>query len=161
MAESFVYAAILGSIMSTISSLKTHLIIFDTDVVDLTEYLSDPVDLLFRGQLGGGTNIQKAVRYASDLIYSDPSECYLILISDLFEGAPLDLLYDTIREVLNHQVQMFCVLALDDSGVPAFDKSVAKNLANLGVPSFGCTPELFPDVIGTALNNEDLQRFIQ
>lgn len=159
MTESFVYAGILGSIMATIASIKTHLLIFDTEVVDLTEYLNDPVDLLFRAQLGGGTNIQKALQAAANLIYSDAGEAYIILISDLFEGGPHSLLYDKAQELLNHEIQIISLLALDDQGVPAYDKDVAKNFTDLGIPSFGCTPDLFPELIGAALNNESLQRF--
>ncbi|MCB0686078.1 MAG: VWA domain-containing protein [Saprospiraceae bacterium] len=159
MAESFVYAGILGSIMSTIASLKTHLIIFDTDVVDLTDYLQDPVELLFRAQLGGGTNIRKALSYAAEMVYNNPGDSYLILISDLFEGGPLSLLYEVVQEITNHDIPLISLLALDDQGIPAFDREVAKTLASMGVPSFGSTPENFPEIVAAALNKEDLRRF--
>lgn len=159
MAESFVYAGILASIMATIPSIKTHLVIFDTEVVDLSEYLDDPVDLLFRAQLGGGTNIQKALRYATEIIYSDSVDTFLLLISDLFEGAPINLFYDLVKEIVNHEIPLISLLALDDQGVPAYDKEVANNIAEMGVVSFGCTPDLFPEVVAAALNHEDLQRF--
>ncbi|MBK8502359.1 MAG: VWA domain-containing protein [Saprospiraceae bacterium] len=159
MAESYVYAGILGSIMATIDSLKTHLIVFDTEVVDLTEYLSDPVELLFKGQLGGGTNIYKALKYALNLVFAESRETYIILISDLFEGGPISLFLDAARELISHKVQLFSLLALDDLGVPAYDKEVAKPLAEMGIPCFGCTPDLFPDVMAAALNGDDLTRF--
>lgn len=160
MTESFIYAGILGSILASISTLKTHLVIFDTEVVDLTEYLNDPVELLFRGQLGGGTNIQKALRYAMELSHSTSDQCFILLLSDLFEGASPDMLYDVVKEILNHENKMISLLALDDQGKPAYDRVVAKNLTDLGVPGFGCTPELFPDVIAAVLNQEDLGRFL-
>ena len=159
MAESYVYAGILGSIMATIDSLQTHLIVFDTEVVDLTKYLSDPVELLFKGQLGGGTNIYKALRYALNLVFSEDKETYVVLISDLFEGGPLSLFLDAARELISHQVQLISLLALDDLGVPAYDKVVAKSLAEMGIHCFGCTPDLFPEVMAAALNGDDLGRF--
>lgn len=159
MAESFVYAGILGSIMATVSSIKTHLVIFDTEVVDLTEYLGDPVELLFRAQLGGGTDIRKALQYAAGIAYQEAGDTYVLLISDLFEGGPVHLMYDTVKALIDHQIRLVSLLALDDQGIPAYDKVVAKKLADLGIPSFGCTPELFPELISAALNNENLQRF--
>ena len=37
--------------------IRTHLVAFDTSVVDLTADVADPVELLMKVQLGGGTNI--------------------------------------------------------------------------------------------------------
>jgi len=159
MTESFIYAGILGSIMASINSIKTHLVVFDTDVVDLTEYLDDPVELLMRGQLGGGTNIDKAMTYASNLISLDTTETFVVLISDLFEGGSITSLLDTVQDMLNHSVNLISLLALDDQGTPVFDKEVAKCLANLGIPCFASTPNDFPDLMAAALNYEDLSKF--
>jgi len=158
MADSFVYAGILGSIMSMVKSVKTHFVAFDTEVADLTEFIHDPVDLLFRSNLGGGTNIQKALGYALQLVDHGPNT-HIILISDLYEGAPEELLYQRILELQERSVPMITLLALDDSGLPAFDKSIAKRMATLGVPSFACTPNKFPDLISTVLNGESMERF--
>ncbi len=159
MAESFIYAGILGSIMASIRSLKTHLIIFDTEVVDLTEYLNDPVELLMRAQLGGGTNIYNALSYATSKALDDPKESWIVLISDLFEGGPLPLLIDKVTEAVNHNVHLVSLLALDDNGAPAYDRKVAQRFADLGIPSFACTPEKFPNLIAAALNQQDLSSF--
>jgi hypothetical protein len=161
MAESYVYAGILGSIMATIDSLQTHLIVFDTEVVDLTEYLSDPVEILFKGQLGGGTNIYKALRYALNLVFSENKETYVVLISDLFEGGPASFFLEAAGELISHDVRVFSLLALDDLGVPAYDKDMAKTLAEMGIPCFACTPDLFPEVMAAALNGDDLTRFVK
>lgn len=159
MAESFVYAGILGSIMASIPTLKTHLIVFDTEVIDLSDYLTDPVELLFKGQLGGGTNIQKALHYAADLCVQDSDPSFIVLISDLFEGAPVELLYDVVQTILNHEIGIISLLALDDYGSPSYDKAIARNLCAMGITAFGCSPELFSEVIAAALNEEDLSRY--
>lgn len=158
MADSFVYAGILGSIMSMVKSVKTHFVAFDTEVADLTEFIHDPVDLLFRSHLGGGTNIQKALGYALQLVDYGP-DTHIVLISDLYEGAPEELLYQRVLELQERSVPMITLLALDDSGLPAFDKSIATKMATLGVPSFACTPNKFPDLISAVLNGESLDRF--
>ena len=68
MASSIVYSSIFASVLASITSLKTHMIVFDTSVVDLTKEMDDPVDLLFGTQLGGGTDIHRVLCYADSLI---------------------------------------------------------------------------------------------
>ncbi|NND31421.1 MAG: VWA domain-containing protein [Saprospiraceae bacterium] len=159
MVESLIYAGILGSIMATIKSLKTHLVVFDTEVVDLSEYLHDPVELLMQSQLGGGTHIAKALGYAENIIRGESIDSFVVLISDLFEGAPLELLYDHVQSLINRSVVMISLLALDDQGTPAYDKEVAKKLSAMGVTCFACTPDQFPLLMASALNGEDLRHF--
>lgn len=159
MSESFVYAGILGSIMSSISSIDTRLVIFDTEVVDLSDHLADPVELLMQAQLGGGTNIGKALGYASQLVGNKPKETFIVLITDLFEGGPLSLLMDQVHLLLNQEVNIITLLALDDQGKPTYDKEVSKLFCSLGIPSFACSPDKFPDLMAAALNQEDISRF--
>ncbi|NND07601.1 MAG: VWA domain-containing protein [Saprospiraceae bacterium] len=159
MVESFIYAAILGSIMASIRSIKTHLIIFDTAVVDLTDHLHDPVELLMQSQLGGGTNIQRAMHYASQLL-EDDLDTTIVLISDLFEGAPEDLLISKTQELLNRNVRVIVLLALDEQGLPTYDRKMAVRLAQLDVPAFAVVPEVFPEVMSAALDGTDLSRFM-
>ncbi len=158
MAASFIHAGVLGSVMASIKSLKTHLVIFDTDVVDLSAYLQDPVELLMRAQLGGGTNIQKALHYATQLL-EEGKDTLVVLISDLFEGAPDDLMIGRVQHLLRRGVHVICLLALDDQGTPVYDRQMAAQLASLDVPSFAAAPITFPEVMAAALNGEDLSRF--
>ena len=88
MVTSVVYASVFGAILASLKSIKTHIVVFDTAVVDLSDELQDPVELLFGTQLGGGTDINKAVTYAENLI-QNPADTILFLISDLFEGCLL------------------------------------------------------------------------
>ena len=159
MAESLIYAGILGSIMATIKSLKTHLVVFDTEVVDLSKYLDDPVELLMQSQLGGGTHIEKALAYAATLIGTDTIDSFIVLISDLYEGGPASLLLDRIQTLINQSVSFISLLALDDQGAPAYDKEMAKEIVSMGATCFACTPDRFPELMAAALNGEDLSHF--
>lgn len=159
MTTSVVYAAVLGSIMASIRSVKTNLVVFDTSVVDLTDQLSDPVDLLFAAQLGGGTDIAKALDYSKSLIQRPP-ETILVLISDLFEGGSENAMLQKINSIKSSGVQFISLLALNDEGAPAYSKSAAAHLAELDIPAFACTPDLFPDLMATAINKGDLRQWL-
>ncbi|MEM9821225.1 MAG: VWA domain-containing protein [Bacteroidota bacterium] len=158
MATSIVYAGILGAVMASMRSLQTHMVVFDTSVIDLTEQLADPVDLLFATQLGGGTDINKALRYAEDLI-EKPRDTILLLISDLYEGGNQDALLRRVQSIKNGGTQMICLLALSDKGTPSFDRKLAAQLTTLQVPTFACTPDRFPDLMAAAIKKEALTSF--
>lgn len=151
MAESAVYAGIHASVLASMPALKTHLIAFDTSVVDLTEHLSDPVELLFGLRLGGGTDIHRALEYCRHLIVQ-PSETILILISDLYEGGDADALPRTVARLISSGVRLLSLLALNDEGAPRFDRQMAQTFANLGAPSFASTPRDFPELLASALD---------
>lgn len=158
MATSMVYAGILGAVMASMRSLKTHMVVFDTSVVDLTEQLEDPVDLLFATQLGGGTDINKALTYAETLI-EKPNDTILLLISDLYEGGNVEALMRRVVSVKNGGTQLVCLLALSDKGTPAFDRNLAAQFTALHVPTFACTPDRFPELMTAAIKGEDLRFF--
>jgi Mg-chelatase subunit ChlD len=160
MAGSVVYAGIFGAILASIRSLRTHFIAFDTAVVDLTEDLKDPVDLLFGVQLGGGTDIGKALGYAESLIQT-PSETILVLISDLYEGGNRADMFRRAASIKSSGVNFIALLALSDEGAPSFDREVAAKLASLDIPSFACTPDEFPDLMEAAIKRENLHRRIR
>ncbi|MEV5650400.1 VWA domain-containing protein [Nocardia sp. NPDC052254] len=156
MAASVVYAAVFGAVLASIRSLRTSLVVFDTSVVDLTEQLSDPVDVLFGTQLGGGTDINRAIAYCGQLI-TRPADSLFILISDLYEGGIRDEMIRRIATMKEAGVQVLVLLALSDEGAPAYDHDNAAALAALGVPAFACTPDRFPDLLSIALDRGDVQ----
>ncbi|MCC6722880.1 MAG: VWA domain-containing protein [Saprospiraceae bacterium] len=158
MAASVVYAGVMGAIMASLKSVRTHFIAFDTAVVDLTSELKDPVDLLFGTQLGGGTDINKAMGYAQGLIQV-PSDTILVLISDLYEGGSQSELLKKCAAIKSAGVNLFVLLALDDKGAPSFDKSLAATLASLDIPSFACTPDKFPELMEAAIARKDLNQW--
>jgi hypothetical protein len=144
--------------MASIRSVDTHLVVFDTSVVDLTHLLADPVEVLFGTQLGGGTDINRAIAYCQGLVRR-PSDTVLVLISDLFEGGTERELLQRIGELLASGVTVVVLLALSDRGAPAFDHALAARLAALGAPAFACTPDQFPDLMAAAIEGRDIARW--
>jgi Mg-chelatase subunit ChlD len=155
MASSVVYASVFGAVMASIRALRTSLVVFDTAVVDLTEKLQDPVDVLFGTQLGGGTDINKAIAYSQTLI-TRPRDSIFVLISDLIEGGVREQMLSRIAALHEAGVQVVVLLALSDEGAPVFDSSNAAALAELGVPAFACTPDAFPDLLAVAIEGGDV-----
>ncbi len=155
MAASVVYASIFGAVMASLPAVATRLVVFDTAVVDLTDELDDPVDLLFGVQLGGGTDINAAVAYCQGQI-REPHNTILVLISDLYEGGVATGLLQRAQELLDAGVQFITLLALDDEGAGAYDKALAAQLAALGVPAFACTPDVFPALMAAAIRRDDI-----
>ncbi|CAJ59218.1 conserved hypothetical protein [Frankia alni ACN14a] len=158
MASSVVYAGVLGASLASIRSLSTRLVVFDTSVVDLTDSLDDPVDVLFGVQLGGGTDIDRAVGYGASLVRR-PADTVLILISDLIEGADQSSLIARLRALVDAGVTVIVLLALSDDGAPAYDHQLAATCAQLGAPAFACTPDRFPELLATALRREEVGRW--
>ena len=155
MATSIVYSGVFAAVMASLPSLNTRLIAFDTDIADLTEQLDDPVELLFGIQLGGGTDINNALKYCEQCI-TKPLETILILITDLYEGGNISQMQQRIQELHASGVQIINLLALSDDGTPSYDLANAKFMAALNIPVFACTPDLFPDMMAAAINGQDL-----
>jgi hypothetical protein len=124
-------------------------------VVDLTEKLADPVDVLFGTQLGGGTDINKAIAYSQTLI-TRPRDSIFVLISDLIEGGVREQMLSRIAALDAAGARVVVLLALSDDGAPTFDKDNAAALAELGVPAFACTPDAFPDLLAVAIDGGDI-----
>lgn len=158
MAPSVVYASVFGAVLASLRAVSTRVVAFDTDVIDLSEHLDDPVELLFGVQLGGGTDINAALAYCEGLI-TRPRDTVLVLISDLFEGGIVEQMLARLRTLHGAGVTVVALLALSDDGAPVFDHDNAAALAELGVPAFACTPDQFPDLMATAIARGDLARW--
>ena len=159
MAASVVYSGVFATVLASIRSLKTSLVVFDTAVVDLTHVLHDPVEVLFGTQLGGGTDINRAMAYAEGLI-TRPRDTILVLISDLYEGGARDEMLRRVAAMTSAGVTVIALLALCDDGAPAYDHENAAALAGLGVPAFACTPDAFPELMAAAIQRQPLQPVI-
>jgi hypothetical protein len=158
MADSVVYAGIFGAVLASLQSLQTDLIAFDTAVVDLSAHLHDPVELLFGAQLGGGTDIAKALAFAQTRIRT-PQDTILILLSDLYEGGNRQEMLKILSRLAQSGVRIAALLALSDEGAPAYDHENAAALAALGIPAFACTPDRFSELLSAAIAREDLSRW--
>jgi Mg-chelatase subunit ChlD len=158
MATSVVYAGIFGAVLASLPAVKTSLVVFDTSVVDLTEELSDPIELLFGTQLGGGTDINRALGYCQGLI-RHPQETILVLITDLYEGGDAEEMIKRAASIVASGVQMITLLALSDDGAPGYDHQIAESFAGLGIPAFACTPDLFPELMAAAINRQEIAQW--
>ncbi|MGH3760473.1 VWA domain-containing protein [Actinophytocola sp.] len=155
MASSVVYAGVFGAVLASVRSLRTRIIAFDTAVVDLTDHVTDPVELLFGVQLGGGTDINSALAYCQTRI-DNPRDTIFVLISDLYEGGDNDEMLRRAQAMVASDMQVVCLLALSDDGAPSYDHDNAAALAALGIPTFACTPDQFPELIAAAIQRDDL-----
>jgi len=155
MATSVVYSSVFGAVLASMRAVTTRMVVFDTAVVDLTDELHDPVDLLFGTQLGGGTDINRALAYCQTLV-TRPAQTVLVLVTDLYEGGDADEMIRRAAALVASGVRMVCLLALSDSGAPVSDARNAARLAALGVPTFAGTPDLFPERRANALQKRDL-----
>lgn len=155
MGTSVVYSGIFGAVMASIPSIKTKMVVFDTAVADLTEELTDPVELLFGVQLGGGTDINAALTYCRQII-TRPMDTVLVLITDLYEGGHHAEMRKRAAELTGAGVQVVVLLALNDEGAPSYDHENAQYFGSLGIPVFACTPDKFPDLMAAALSKQDV-----
>jgi Mg-chelatase subunit ChlD len=155
MAPSVVYASVFAAVLASIKAVSTQVVVFDTAVIDLTPLLADPVDVLFGTQLGGGTDIDRALAYCQGLV-KRPQETIFVLISDLYEGGNAPQMLARARAMVDSGMQMIALLALDDQGAPSYDHRHAAHFASLGIPCFACTPDKFPDLMAAAIRKQDM-----
>jgi len=153
MGESVVYASIIAAVFASLPALDTRLVFFDTNVADVSDQLSDPVEMLFGVQLGGGTDIARAVRYGASLV-GQPEKTLFLLITDLFEGGSQATLLDQLEALKESRVNVLCVLALNDAGRASFDPDMARKVANLDIPTFAATPNRLVDAVEHALRGD-------
>jgi Mg-chelatase subunit ChlD len=158
MGTSVVYSGLFGAVLASLPAVSTRVVVFDTEVVDLTDDLDDPVDVLFGVQLGGGTDINRAVAYCQGFMQR-PQDTIFVLITDLYEGGVAQELLKRAHSIVSSGVQFVTLLALSDDGAPSYDKHLAAQLSALGVPSFACTPDLFPDLMAATINKQDLNQW--
>ncbi|WP_062433942.1 VWA domain-containing protein [Herbidospora daliensis] len=139
MVGSVIHSAVTAACLWGLPGVRTHLVAFDTDVVDLTADVDDPVDLLMKVQLGGGTDIGRAAAYGAGLI-DRPRKAIVVLISDFYEGGTPERLVRTVRGLVEQGSQVLCLAALDEQANPDYDRALAQRLANAGAHVGAMTP---------------------
>ncbi len=160
MAASLIYGGIMGAILASIPAVETHVVAFNqSEVVDLTEHCSDPVDLLFGVQLGGAEDYWMATSYCERFMHT-PARTLYILLADLHDTSPNESRFVKKMEfLLESGVHAIGLLAISDQGKPAYNERLAEKLAMMGMPCFGCTPDRLPELLATVLKGNDLRKF--
>ncbi|MFO0587796.1 MAG: VWA domain-containing protein [Polyangiaceae bacterium] len=147
MLESAIFSAVMASIFAELPGIKTSLVLFDTNIVDLSDKVGAPVDVLLSVQLGGGTDITRAVEYCSGLI-SEPARSILVLITDFYEGRPEQDLIRSVRKLADANVRMVGLGALGYDAQPQYNRSTAGKLRKEGMDILVCTPERLAEAMG-------------
>ena len=158
MGESVISSSIMSCILASMSAIKTKVVAFDTNIVDLSEKCEDPIDLLFGFTLGGGTDIEKSIKYCTKYI-ENPKKTIFFLISDLEEGGNRAGLLRRLTQMKEDGVIVICLLAISDSGKPYYDANMAQRIANNGIPCFAAAPQMLPRLLEKAMKNEDMSEF--
>jgi Mg-chelatase subunit ChlD len=139
MMSSVIHSAVTAACLWGLPSTKTHLCIFDTEVVDLTDRVTDPVEVLMKVQLGGGTDIGKAVAYAQGLV-ENPRRTIVVLVTDFYEGASGHVLVSRVKALCDQGTIVLGLAALDEQANPAFNRDLARELAKVGAHVGAMTP---------------------
>lgn len=147
MLDSVIYSAVTAGIFAKLPMLDTRLVIFDTNVVDLSGYVSDPVETLMSIQLGGGTNIAGALSYCEGLI-DFPYRTMVVLVSDLYEGGGYQNLYRVSKDIIESGAKLVALTALDRDANPNYDRNAAAALADMGALVGAMTPEELAGFVG-------------
>jgi Mg-chelatase subunit ChlD len=140
MVDSVIHSAVMAGILAGLPAFRTRIVVFDTNVVDLSEHTDDPVEVLVRVQLGGGTDIARAVRYCSQLV-ENPHRTVLVLVTDFCEGAPPGELVRAVKALAEARVKLLGLASLDDQSQPVYDHDMAQRLAACGMEIAALTPQ--------------------
>ncbi|MCH5337664.1 MAG: VWA domain-containing protein [Acetatifactor sp.] len=152
MLDSVIHSAVMAGIFAKMPMLETKLVIFDTQVVDLSAHLEDPVATLMSIQLGGGTYIGGALRYCETLM-TNPHRTMVVLVSDLCEGGSTQELLGVSRSIIESGAKLICLTSLDMAANPVYDRNMAQKLADLGAYVGAMTPEALGDFMGKVMNS--------
>lgn len=139
MAGSVIHSAVMAGILAGLPSIRVRLVVFNTDVVDLSEHVGDPVEMLMNVQLGGGTNIAAALAYCESLI-SNPHRSILVLVSDLCEGGSTEDLLAICKRLAESGVRTLGLASLNSNAEPYYDRDMAELLAECGMQIAALTP---------------------
>ncbi|MDR2656184.1 MAG: VWA domain-containing protein [Oscillospiraceae bacterium] len=139
MLESVIYSAVMAGIFSKLTAINVKLVVFDTQIVDLSGYVDDPVDVLMSVQLGGGTDIGRAMQYCESLIET-PYRTMLIVVTDLYDGAGYRPMYASAKRVVEAGAKLFILTGMDEQSQGMYDRNAARLMAALGAKVASVTP---------------------
>jgi len=150
MLESVIYSAIMASIFSKLPILSVKLVVFDTEIVDLSGYVDDPVEALMSVQLGGGTNIGLAMNYC-ETIMETPIRTLMVMVTDLYDGAGYTPMYASAKRIVESGARLFVLTGMDEHSQGMIDKNAAKKMAGLGAKVATLTPDALAEWVAKAV----------
>jgi hypothetical protein len=150
MLDSAIYSAVMASIFAELPSMRTSLFLFDTRIADLSDQVGQPVDVLMKVQLGGGTDIAQAVAYAGTLV-REPARSILVLITDFYEGGDPVALVRNVADLSEAGVRCVGLAALGYDARPQYDKPTANRCRKVGMDVLACTPERLADAVSAII----------
>ena len=140
MLDSAIYSAVMASIFVELPAVRTSLFLFDTEIADLTDQVGQPVDVLLSIQLGGGTDITKALQYGYQLV-RQPARTIVVLVTDFYEGRAERDLVNQVKEMAQAGIRMIGLGALGYDARPEYNKTTAAKCRKVGMDILSCTPE--------------------
>jgi len=151
MAGSVIYSAVMAGILSGLPLIDVKLVVFDTAVVDLSDHVEDPVEILMSVQLGGGTNIGQAMRYCEQLL-DDPHRSIMVLVSDFCEGGEPSRMIASSQRFRESGAKLLGLAALDENANPSYDVHMAERLAAAGMDIAALTPKHFAEWLAKTIS---------
>jgi len=150
MVDSVIHSAVMAGIFAGLPSVRVSLVAFDTKVVDLSERVSDPVEVLMSVQLGGGTDIGRALGYCEELV-QQPSRTLRVLGTDFYEGGSPERMIAAVQRLRGAGVRVLGLAALDEKAAPAYDRQMAERCVAAGAEVAALTPQRLAEWMGRVL----------
>ncbi len=150
MMDSIIYSAVIAGILSKLPMVDLKLILFDTNVVDLSDKADDPVEVLLSSQMSGGTHIQKAWAYCHQLA-EQPAKTVVATVSDFEEGASPSALINQARLMIGSGIKMLGITAMTAESLPFYDSYMTAKLSSEGMDIAALSPDLFADWLAKAM----------
>ena len=141
----------MAGIFRGLQSLRVNLVAFDTAVVDLSDSVDDPTELLMSVQLGGGTDIGGALSYCETLVRT-PTRTIVVLVTDFCEGGIPHRMLAAIRRLCESGVKVLGLAALDAVAQPAYDRQTAEECVACGAEVAALTPQRLAEWLGRVLS---------
>jgi Mg-chelatase subunit ChlD len=151
MTDSVIHSAVMAGIFKGLPSLRISLLAFDTAIVDLSDEVDDPTEILMSVQLGGGTNICGALEHCESLVRS-PTRTIVIVVTDFFEGGSTEGMVAAIKRLCESGVRVIGLAALDAVAQPAYDHQTAERCVAAGAEVAALTPERLAEWLGRIIS---------
>ncbi len=151
MMDSVIYSAVMAGIFHGLPAMRVSLTAFDTAIVDFSDRVDDPTELLMSVQLGGGTNIGGALEYCETLVRT-PTRTIVVLVTDFFEGGEAGRMIGAIKRLCESGVTVIGLAALDAAAQPAYDRPMAERCVAAGAEVAAMTPQRLAEWLGRILS---------